>query len=216
MFNLEHEAQPDKFKDAFSGIWWAVSTLLTVGYGDIYPITPAGRFVGIILAFLGVGIVAVPTGIISAGFVEQYTRIKSLSSEVNEHFINYITLTIGTSHPWSTKKIKELSLVPGVLIIAIIRDGETFIPHRTTILYPDDILIIGSSDSDHGRNVRIKEVLIDGNHPWLEMRIDELSLPAEQMIVFIKRGRNTVTPAPNTVIRREDKVVVYTQSVGEM
>lgn len=79
MYSLENEAQPDKFKDAFSGIWWAVSTLLTVGYGDIYPVTPAGRLIGIFSAFLGVGMVAIPTGIISAGFVEQYTKMKSLS-----------------------------------------------------------------------------------------------------------------------------------------
>ncbi len=78
MYNLEHDAQPDVFSNAFSGIWWAVSALLTVGYGDIYPVTTAGRLVGIVLAFLGVGTVAIPTGIISAGFVQHYTRIKNL------------------------------------------------------------------------------------------------------------------------------------------
>lgn len=76
IYGLENEAQPDVFRNAFSGMWWAVSTLLTVGYGDIYPITAAGRILGIITAFLGVGLVAIPTGIISAGFVEQYTMIK--------------------------------------------------------------------------------------------------------------------------------------------
>ncbi|MBQ0027478.1 MAG: ion transporter [Lachnospiraceae bacterium] len=76
IYGFENEAQPDVFKNAFSGIWWSVSTLLTVGYGDIYPITTAGRILGIITAFLGVGLVAIPTGIISAGFVEQYTMIK--------------------------------------------------------------------------------------------------------------------------------------------
>ena len=78
MYSLEHEAQPEVFKNAFSGFWWAVSTLLTVGYGDIYPITIPGKIFGIVITFLGVGMVAIPTGILSAGFVEQYTRIKSL------------------------------------------------------------------------------------------------------------------------------------------
>lgn len=58
MYSLEHEAQPDVFKNAFSGIWWAVSALLTVGYGDIYSVTLAGQIVGIFIAFLGVGMVA--------------------------------------------------------------------------------------------------------------------------------------------------------------
>ena len=71
MYGLEHEAQSDVFENAFSGFWWSVSTLLTVGYGDIYPITMPGKVFGIVITFLGVGMVAIPTGILSAGFVEQ-------------------------------------------------------------------------------------------------------------------------------------------------
>ena len=70
MYSVEHDAQPDVFQNAFSGIWWSMSTLLTVGYGDIYPITTLGRIMAICIAYLGVGAVAIPTGIISAGFVE--------------------------------------------------------------------------------------------------------------------------------------------------
>ena len=85
MYNLEHEAQPEAFKNAFSGIWWSVSTMLTVGYGDIYPVTLAGQITAIVMAFLGVGLVAIPTGIISAGFVERWSRIKDgLATEKSE------------------------------------------------------------------------------------------------------------------------------------
>ena len=80
MYSVEHNAQPDIFRTAFSGIWWSMSTLLTVGYGDIYPVTTLGRVMAICIAYLGVGAVAIPTGIISAGFVEQYQRKSSLSS----------------------------------------------------------------------------------------------------------------------------------------
>lgn len=76
MYNLEHDAQPDVFQNAFSGFWWAANTLLTVGYGDIVPITMAGKICGMVLTFLGVGMVAIPTGILSAGFVEQVSFIK--------------------------------------------------------------------------------------------------------------------------------------------
>ena len=54
MYNLEHQAQPEVFKNAFSGIWWSMSTLLTIGYGDIYPITLGGRIIAVFIAFLGV------------------------------------------------------------------------------------------------------------------------------------------------------------------
>ena len=70
IYYAEHDAQPEQFENAFSGLWWAVATLTTVGYGDIYPITPLGRFLGAIIAILGIGMVAVPTSILSAGFME--------------------------------------------------------------------------------------------------------------------------------------------------
>ena len=76
MYNLEPEAQPEAFANAFSGFWWAANTLLTVGYGDIVPVTLAGKICGTLLTFLGVGIVAIPTGILSAGFMEQVSIVR--------------------------------------------------------------------------------------------------------------------------------------------
>lgn len=61
MYSTEHAAQPGVFSNAFSGIWWAVSTVLTVGYGDIYPITLLGKCMAIVIAFMGVLLVAIPT-----------------------------------------------------------------------------------------------------------------------------------------------------------
>ena len=77
IYYAEHDAQPEQFKNAFSGLWWAVATLTTVGYGDIYPITPLGRFFGAVIAILGIGMVAVPTSILSAGFMEKLEQHSS-------------------------------------------------------------------------------------------------------------------------------------------
>jgi len=71
MYAIEHDAQPQVFKNAFSGLWWAVATLTTVGYGDIYPVTVVGRIIGAFIALLGVAAVAIPTGIISSGLIER-------------------------------------------------------------------------------------------------------------------------------------------------
>ncbi len=76
MYGFEHDAQPDVYENAFSGIWWAMSTILTVGYGDIYPITIGGQIMAIFIALLGVCVVAIPTGVISAGFVEYDNKIR--------------------------------------------------------------------------------------------------------------------------------------------
>ncbi|MCG8473965.1 MAG: ion transporter [Cytophagales bacterium] len=70
MFHIEHVAQPEVFRNIFDSFWWAVATLTTVGYGDIYPITAWGKFFSAVIALLGIGMVALPTGIISSAFME--------------------------------------------------------------------------------------------------------------------------------------------------
>lgn len=77
MYNAEHIAQPEIFKNAFSGLWWTVSTIATVGYGDIYPITITGKILGIIITILGVTTVALPTAILTAGFIEEAKQVKN-------------------------------------------------------------------------------------------------------------------------------------------
>ncbi len=76
MYEVEHNVQPDKFTDIFSSFWWAVATLTTIGYGDIYPMTTIGRFLSGVIALLGIGLVALPTGIIGSGFIEILNRKK--------------------------------------------------------------------------------------------------------------------------------------------
>ena len=68
---FEHEAQPDKFENIPQSIYWAVITLASVGYGDISPITPAGRAMTILLALLGIGIFAIPAAILSSALSDQ-------------------------------------------------------------------------------------------------------------------------------------------------
>ena len=71
MYEVEHEAQPNAFPNIPSAMWWGVVTLTTVGYGDIYPITPLGKFIGAVIALLGIGLFALPAGIIASGFTEE-------------------------------------------------------------------------------------------------------------------------------------------------
>ncbi len=141
MYSLEHNAQPEQFKNAFSGLWWAVSAILTVGYGDIYPITIGGRIMAIFISFLGVGLVAIPTGIISAGFVEQYSHIETLSDFAAKSHEKYIMLHLDeNNHPWMGKKIDELGLPPELVIAAIIRNDRVIAPDPTVVLGRGDLI----------------------------------------------------------------------------
>ena len=80
IYYLENEAQPDKFSSITESIWWATVSLATVGYGDVYPITIGGKIFATIISLVGIGIVAIPTGVISASFVEQISKEKKSSN----------------------------------------------------------------------------------------------------------------------------------------
>ncbi len=71
MYYVENRVQPENFSSITATFWWAVATLTTVGYGDIYPITALGKVLATIISITGIGIVALPTGIISSGFIEE-------------------------------------------------------------------------------------------------------------------------------------------------
>lgn len=77
MYHVENPVQPEKFSNIFASLWWAVATLTTVGYGDIAPITTLGKVISSFVAIMGIGLIALPTGIISAGFISKIDKNKS-------------------------------------------------------------------------------------------------------------------------------------------
>ena len=139
MYSAEHAVQPDVFRNAFSGMWWSISTMLTVGYGDIYPITTLGQILAIIIAFLGVGAVAIPTGIISAGFVEQYTQMQNQNQLSGVR--GTVSVTVDEKSPFVNMTVQEAESEYRVDIVAFIRSAAVIVPVDSTQILEGDVLI---------------------------------------------------------------------------
>ncbi|MCR5656636.1 MAG: ion transporter [Butyrivibrio sp.] len=211
MYSIEHDAQPDVFQNAFSGIWWAASTLLTVGYGDIYPVTILGKVFGIFLAFLGVGLVAVPTGIISAGFVEQYTKLKHMGDYAKSIDMHFIKLQLSLKDKWVDKKIRDLELPHGAIVAMIQRQGNVIIPNGSVILEAGDKVIIGAEALKNDVPMQLKEVTLGATHPWREQFIKDLDFPRQTILLSIKRGGRSVVPKGNVKLHEGDTIVVISK-----
>ncbi len=216
MYSLEHDVQPDVFENAFSGIWWSVSTLLTVGYGDIYPVTIMGKVFGIIITFLGVLVVAIPSGIISAGFVEQYTRLKRIGEVGLEDDIRFIKIELKKDDSWCDKAIKDLNLPHGILIASVQREGKPLIPRGDMVLSATDVVILGAESLHDDRPVNIKEVTLRQNHPWNGKAIKDLDISRQTFIIMIKRGSRTIVPKGSVELKEDDKVFLYSNSSAEI
>ena len=72
IYYFENEAQPETFASIFDAMWWSVATLTTVGYGDVYPITSGGKVFASIIVFIGLGLVAIPTGLIASSLTRAF------------------------------------------------------------------------------------------------------------------------------------------------
>ncbi len=139
MYSVEHEAQPEVFKNAFSGIWWSISTILTVGYGDIYPVTFPGRVMAILISLLGVGVVAIPTGIISAGFVEQYTELQR-QTPFHPHR-EVATIRVHKDSSFLHQETAAFENQSGLAVSLIIRNGEVLLPMPNTRMELGDLIV---------------------------------------------------------------------------
>ncbi|MCM1497533.1 MAG: ion transporter [Clostridium sp.] len=140
MYSAEHEVQPEVFRNAFSGIWWSMSTILTVGYGDIYPVTALGRIMAIIISFLGVGAVAIPTGIISAGFVEQYTQLQNQNNTAGS-VRGTVSITVNQTSPFAGKSVKMIETAYQIDIVAYVRGGAVIVPVDSSEILEGDVVI---------------------------------------------------------------------------
>lgn len=123
IYLLEHDIQPDKFGSIPDAMWWAMATLTTVGYGDVVPITPVGKFFGGLITLLSMGMVAIPTGLLASSFSEQVRKRRQLFedathemitngqlSEEQLHHLEQLRCKLGLSKLEANKMIKaELS-----------------------------------------------------------------------------------------------------------
>ena len=212
MYSLEHEAQPEVFRNAFSGIWWSVSTLLTVGYGDIYPITSMGKIFGIFITFLGVGMVAIPTGIISAGFVDQYSRIKRISEYGQASDVHFIQVYLRKKDAWVGKTIRDAGLPGGVIAAAIQRGGRIVMPRGDTVLEAGDTLVLGAQGFRNDQHIDLKEITLRRQNPWVGQHIRELDISRRTLIVLVRRDGKALIPHGDLRLREGDTVVLYTQT----
>ena len=212
MYSIEYIAQPDVFSNAFSGIWWSVSTLLTIGYGDIYPVTFLGKIFGSVISFLGVGMVAIPTGIISAGFVEQFSRIKRISEYAREEDVHFIKVHLTRRDSWVGMAIQDIGLPAGVIVAVIQRGTQIIVPRGNVILRTSDTLVLGAESFADDTHIELKEVILKKHHPWNGQSIRDLDISRQSIIVVVERKHKMIIPKGDLVLLEGDMVLLYTQT----
>ena len=211
MYSLEHSVQPDAFDNALSGLWWAAATMFTVGYGDIYPITAAGKMMGILITTLGVGLVAIPTGIISAGFVEQYEVFKKQSEMAMESDVHFIRVPLLEKDEWVNQKIRDMQLPKQIIVAAVQRGQEVLLPNGDLELKAGDGIVLGVEGRRDGINLKLKEIELKEQHEWNGQKIKDLDISRRTYIVSVRRKNKSIVPDGELRLQAGDVLLLYTK-----
>ena len=156
--------------------------------------------------------VAIPTGIISAGFVDQYSRVKRLSEYANETDIHFIKVGLSPKDRWARQTIQELGLPAGIIVAAIQRAGKIVVPRGNVELLPGDALVLGAQSLGDDKRIDLKEMVLRHQNPWNGQKIRDLDISRQTIIVMIRRKGEVLIPNGDLVLQEGDSVILYTQT----
>lgn len=182
------------------------------GLRRYYPITTLGKIFGILITFLGVGMVAIPTGIISAGFVDQYSRLKRISEYGTEADIHFIRIHLTPRDRWANAPLRDLGLPEGVIIAAVQRGRDIIVPRGDVVLLPGDNLVLGAGVYEDDVRIQLKEIVLQTHHPWVGRPLRDLDISRQTVIIMVRRRNRTLIPNGGLKLLADDKVFLYTQS----
>lgn len=159
------------------------------------------------------GMVAIPTGIISAGFVDQYSRIKRISEYGQESDIHFIRLPLSEQDEWIDHTIHQLHLPDRIIVAAIQREYKILVPRGNMMLRAGDVLILGAeSFHDPKERIKLKELVLQRSHPWIGERIRDLNISRHSIVVLVKRQKKVLIPNGKMILREGGVVIIYTQA----
>lgn len=170
-----------------------------------------GKIFGRFITFLGVGMVAIPTGIISAGFVDQYSRLKRISEYAYEEDVHFIKVNLRRQDSWVGKAIMELGLPNGVIVAMVRRGRENIVPRGNVVLKANDTLILGAEALRDDIHIDLKEIVLLKHNPWNGQRIRDLDISRQTMIVMVQRNGAMIVPKGDLMLLEGEHVVMYSQ-----
>ena len=165
----------------------------------------------IIISFLGVGMVAIPTGIISAGFVQQYTKRKSELRYGGEHELQFVTALVPEGHAWEGKSLQDIILPDRLHVVSVIRNGKDIKPAPDLSLAAEDRLVICAQTNRDRSGMTVREVDVEDENEWVGQKLKDLSLQSDEKIAWLKRDGKMLDPADDTRVRAGDAVILYSR-----
>lgn len=122
--------------------------------------------------------------------------------------IQFTKLQLAPSHPWVSKKVKQLLFPPDCLLNLIVRGGERIIPNGNTLLMAEDILVLSAPALRQTYDIELDELILEKGHSWINARIRDVFPGDSRLIVMIQRDSRIIIPTGNTLLKENDSLII--------
>ena len=144
--------------------------------------------------------------------MEQYSKVKRFTEYAQESDIRFIKFQLTSFDHWTGQEIRNLSLPSGVIVALVQRGETTLIPRGDLKLAEGDVLVLGAESFDSGKHLDLKEITLREQHPWNGLRIRELDISRQTIIVMVERRGRMITPRGDLILKEGDQILMYTQT----
>lgn len=136
--------------------------------------------------------------------------MKTFSDYSEEVPVQFIKLHISEGHPWSGMKVRDIQLLPEVILVLIARNGKQLVPKGSTAVMTGDTVILSGPSLGGGKDYfgNLTEITVDHDHEWLGRQLSQIKFGNDRLVVLIKRHRRIVMPSGKTVIREGDILII--------
>ena len=134
--------------------------------------------------------------------------MKTFNDYTEEVPVQFLKLLIKEKHPWVNKKIKNIRLLPSLLIALIIRDDKQIVPKGDTVILQDDVIILSGPSLDKEFEGCLTEITIESDNEWLGMTLSEIKFGSDRLVILIKRSNRVIIPSGKTRIKENDVLII--------
>ena len=134
--------------------------------------------------------------------------MKTFSDYSDEMPVEFVKISIKAGHPWENRRIKDLTSLPDLLLVLILRGEERIIPNGNTVVLAGDKIVLSALSPEENLGICLTEIPIEKDSKWIGKPLSRIKLGEEKLVLVLKRNEKVVIPNGNTVIRENDVLVI--------
>ncbi len=142
--------------------------------------------------------------------IDEFSDVHKTFNDYQEDFsIKLLNVDVTEKSEWAGNEIKDINFPPGSLVLTIKRGNEKIVPKGNSVINVGDSVVLSLPNTNVGDDITLKEITIDKKHKWCNKKIKDLILPANYLIVMIKRNGQTLIPNGDIMLQEDDLLAIY-------